>query len=227
MAWALAMTALVMGLAGGPHCTAMCGAACAGIAGAGRNPRASAWVFLAGRLVGYAAIGAVAGQGMEGLVGLAGRTNALQPAVTMLHAAVLAWGLMLMVLARQPMWVTDAGRLAWAKVRPVVGTGGGLFTAGALWALMPCGLLYSALLVAALSGGAAQGAVSMALFAAGSGLWLAAAPKVVGRLRDAANRRRNDLGTRIAGVLLAGAAVFALWMDLGHRIAQWCALPSG
>jgi hypothetical protein len=144
----------------------------------------------------------------------------------MLHASVLAWGLMLAVLARQPMWVSHAGRLAWTKVRPVVGTGGGLFTAGALWALMPCGLLYSALLVAALSGGAVEGAISMTLFAAGSGVWLALAPKVIGRLREAANRRRHDLGTRLAGLLLAGAAVLALWVDLAHRIAQWCAITS-
>ena len=31
MQTSLAVTALVMGLAGGPHCIAMCGAACAGI----------------------------------------------------------------------------------------------------------------------------------------------------------------------------------------------------
>ena len=41
---------------------------------------------------------------------------------------------------------------------------------------MPCGLLYSALLVAALSGGAWQGALSMALFGVGSGIWLLVGP---------------------------------------------------
>ena len=40
---------------------------------------------------------------------------------------------------------------------------------------MPCGLLYSAVLVAALSGGAWQGALSMAAFAVGGALWLLAA----------------------------------------------------
>lgn len=223
MAWTLAATALVMGLAGGPHCTAMCGAACAGLTDAGSPSRMSPWVFLAGRLTGYAAAGAVAGFGMDGLVALAGRASALQPAVTMMHAAVLAWGLMLLLMARQPVWVSDAGRLAWAKVRPLVGKGGGLFTAGVLWVLMPCGLLYSAMLVAALSGGAVQGAIAMASFASGSALWLAVAPKIVGGLRNAANRKREDLGTRISGLLLAAAAAFALWVDLAHRIAQWCA----
>ena len=31
MQYSLALTILLMGLAGGPHCVAMCGAACAGI----------------------------------------------------------------------------------------------------------------------------------------------------------------------------------------------------
>jgi sulfite exporter TauE/SafE len=41
---------------------------------------------------------------------------------------------------------------------------------------MPCGLLYSAVLVAALSGGAWQGALSMAAFAVGGAVWLLAGP---------------------------------------------------
>jgi hypothetical protein len=109
-------------------------------------------------------------------------------------------------------------------MRPWVGARGGLFTAGAVWAFMPCGLLYSALLVASLSGGAKDGAFSMALFAAGSGAWLAAAPRLLAKLRDAANRVREDWGTRISGLLLVIAAVFALWVDLAHRIAAWCGL---
>jgi uncharacterized protein len=138
------------------------------------------------------------------------------------HVAVLGWGLMLLMLARQPMWVSDAGRAVWSRLRPFAGARGGPFAAGALWAFMPCGLLYSALLVASLSGGPVEGALSMALFAAGSGVWLAAAPRLLRKLRDAANRARQDWGTRISGLLLVIAAVFALWMDLAHRIAEWC-----
>jgi sulfite exporter TauE/SafE len=101
---------------------------------------------------------------------------------------------------------------------------GGVFTAGTLWALMPCGLLYSALLVASLSGGALDGALSMALFAVGSGVSLALAPALLLRLRKAGNEVRQDWGTRASGLLLASAALWALWMDLGPRIAIWCGL---
>lgn len=226
MSATLAITALAMGLAGGPHCTAMCGAACAGVVRFGKQPKVSPWVFQAGRLVGYSLAGALAAETVQGFSWLVGQTAALRPVWTLFHVAVLAWGLMLLALARQPMWVSDAGRAVWTRVRPVAGTRGGLFGAGALWALMPCGLLYSALLVASLSGGALDGALSMALFAGGSGLWLAAAPLVFTKLRERANNARKDWGTRISGLLLVVVAVFALWVDLAHRIAVWCGLAT-
>jgi len=224
MSLTLAATALVMGLAGGPHCTAMCGAACAGVVRMGRQPSLSPWVFQAGRLVGYSVAGAVAAQAVQSLGWLVQQTAALRPVWTFFHVAVLAGGLMLMTLARQPMWVSNAGRTVWNKMRPLASAKGGLFTAGALWALMPCGLLYSALLVASLSGGPLDGAFSMALFAVGSSVWLAAAPRLLQKVREAGNRIREDWGTRISGLLLVIAAVFALWVDLAHRIAVWCGL---
>ena len=53
MQTSLAVTALVMGLAGGPHCIAMCGAACAGI-GQAAAPRSTQAItmFQLGRVVG-------------------------------------------------------------------------------------------------------------------------------------------------------------------------------
>ena len=57
----LAITALMMGLLGGPHCVVMCGAACAGLGQAAGKQRAQAlWAFQLGRLGGYASLGALA-----------------------------------------------------------------------------------------------------------------------------------------------------------------------
>ena len=223
MSLSLAMTALLMGLAGGPHCTAMCGAACAGVARASGRRTLAPWIFQAGRVSGYAGSGALAAEATQGLAWLAQQTAALRPVWTLFHVAVLAWGLMLLALARQPAWVSDAGRTVWAKARPAVGARGGLFAAGALWTLMPCGLLYSALLVASLNATAFGGALSMVLFAVGSGIWLVAAPRLVAVLHERAGRLRSGLGVRVTGFLLAASAVFAIWVDLAHRIAQWCA----
>jgi uncharacterized protein len=221
----LALSALLMGLAGGPHCMAMCGAACAGLTclGGGSQSR-SLWAFQSGRLVGYSAAGAAAAFAVQSLGWLTTNTAALRPVWTLFHLAVLAWGLMLLAQARQPMWVSSAGRSIWSRVRPVAAARGGVFATGALWAFMPCGLLYSALLVASLSGGPLEGAVSMALFALGSGVYLALAPGALKWLRQAGNRFKQDWGTRAAGFLLVLAALWALWMDLAHRIAIWCGI---
>ncbi|MES2787108.1 MAG: sulfite exporter TauE/SafE family protein [Pseudomonadota bacterium] len=246
MSTTLALSALLMGLAGGPHCVAMCGAACGAITRPGERtggsggsqvvshpivfaaPRQAALqraaLFQLGRLAGYSAAGAAAAGAVQSLAWLTSNAAALRPIWMFFHLAVLAWGLSLFVLARQPMWAGRAGRLAWTRVRPLASRQGGVLVAGTLWALMPCGLLYSALLVASLSGGPLDGAIAMALFALGSGLSLTAAPWLFLRLREAGNGKFKDLGTRLAGLLLALVAVWALWSDMIHRVAVWCGL---
>ena len=220
--------AFLMGLAGGPHCVAMCGAASAGVVRIVRRTDAPqpavSLPFHAGRVLGYSVAGAVAAQAVQGLGWLAEQTAALRPAWTLLHVAVLAWGLSLLVLGRQPAIAGATGRRLWDHVRPLTARAGGTFTVGALWACMPCGLLYSALLAASLSGGPAAGAASMALFAVGSGLSLALAPKAFGCLRGASGGTRERWGTRAAGAAVVLASAWALWMDLAHRIAIWCGL---
>jgi uncharacterized protein len=225
MSTALALSALLMGLAGGPHCAAMCGAACAGLTRlGGRSPKRSLWAFQAGRLAGYSLAGAAAAFAVESFAWLTSHSAALRPVWTLFHLAVLAWGLMLVAQARQPMWVSSAGRTIWSRVRPVAAARGGVFATGVLWAFMPCGLLYSALLVASLSGGPLEGALSMALFAVGSALSLALAPQLLAWLQQTGNRLKQEWGTRAAGVLLVIAALWGLWMDLAHRIAVWCGI---
>lgn len=221
----LAGTAFLMGLAGGPHCLAMCGAACGGvIRGVGAKPAPGMWTFQGGRLLGYSIAGAAAGLAVESFAWLSSHTGALRPLWLVFHLVVLLWALMLVFQARQPQWVDSAGRRVWQRVRPLAQRRGGLVVTGALWTFMPCGLLYSALLVASLSGGAVEGALSMALFAVGSGITLGLAPAAFRRVQEAGNRLRKDWGTRIAGLLLAATAGWALWMDVAHRIAEWCGL---
>lgn len=229
MSSTLALTALLMGLAGGPHCAAMCGAACAGISRLGpRQGSASSsralWSFQAGRLVGYSLAGAAAALAVQSLAWLTANTAALRPVWTLFHLAVLLWGLMLLAQARQPVWAAQAGRVVWSRLRPLATARGGVFATGALWAFMPCGLLYSALLVASLSGGPLAGALSMALFAAGSSLSLMLVPWLYDKLQDRGNKFRQDWGTRAAGGLLVLAAAWALWADAFHRFAEWCGL---
>lgn len=227
-----------MGLAGGPHCLAMCAAPCQAVIGAGavqlteqplrwQPARAAArWrrtaLFHGGRVLGYALAGALAAWAMASLAWLTQQTSVLRPLWAMTHVAMLAWALMMMAQARQPAWLERGGRLLWQRVQPLLARPGGVLAAGGGWALMPCGLLYSALLVAALSNGPLQGALSMAGFALGSGLWLLAGPLLWGRLRQRVNHWRASWGTRLAGLLLFAVATWALWQDVTHNSSLWC-----
>lgn len=228
----LAATALLMGLAGGPHCVVMCGAACSGIGRtqAGQSTRAL-WVFQAGRLIGYSSLGALAAASMQGLGWLSVHSAALRPVWTLFHVAAALLGLMLLWHARQPIWLENSARKVWQSVRSVTANlkrpNSGLALApigvmGVLWALLPCGLLYSALLVAAMTGSAVQGAGVMALFAVGSGVSLMAGPWLWLRLRE---QGAGQWAIRIAGLALMVSSVWALWMGLVHNTAPWCLSP--
>ena len=225
----LAATALFMGVAGGPHCVAMCGAACAGMGRTqvGQSTRAL-WVFQAGRLVGYSALGALAAASMQGLGWLSVHSAALRPVWTLFHVAAALLGLMLFWQARQPVWLEDSARTVWRGVRSVTGNlkGGAALAPiglmGILWALLPCGLLYSAVLVAAMTSSAAQGASVMALFALGGSVSLMAGPWLWLRLR---RQGSGQWAIRIAGLALLASSVWALWMGLVNNTAPWCLSP--
>lgn len=233
MATALGTTALLMGLAGGPHCALMCGAACAGI-GRAAGPQGSRALaqFHAGRATGYAAMGALAAWSMQGLGWLGGASLALRPLWSFVHLAAIALGLVLLLQARQPAWLERHGRALWQRVRTRVPRRGGSFVVGMAWALMPCGLLQAALLTAALADDVAGGAAAMLAFAAGSALSLWAAPWLVSRLPLLAGGPHGMVagraealsawGTRLAGLALLGSSSWALWHGLVHAQALWC-----
>ena len=218
----LATTALLMGLAGGPHCIAMCGAACAGIGhAAGERGTAAMWLFQVGRVLGYSALGALAAVTMQGLGWLTVQSAALRPVWTMFHAAVMVLGFVLIWKAQQPIWLEQAGRKMWSVARSLAVGGGtaGPLILGALWTFLPCGLLYSALLVAALTGHALDGAFVMALFAIGTSVSMMLGPWLWLRFGSNSN---GDWGVRLAGAALAGSAAWALWMAYAHNDAPWC-----
>jgi sulfite exporter TauE/SafE len=229
MQFSLGATALLMGLVGGPHCVAMCGAACAGIGQAAGAHRTSAILgFQLGRIVGYSALGASAAASMQGLGWLTIQSAALRPVWTMFHVAALLLGLVLLLRAQQPVWLEAAGRRIWARAKAFgAGAGGAPVVLGVLWALLPCGLLYSALLVAAIAGAPWEGAAVMALFALGTGVTMSVAPWLWLMLRgnDVAVGGSGAWGVRLAGLALAASSGWALWMGLVHNAAPWCAAP--
>lgn len=218
-----ALTALFMGLVGGPHCVAMCGAACAGISrAAGERSTRALWTFQASRMLGYALFGAFAAGSVQGLAWLGTQTAVIRPVWTMFHVAAVLLGALLIWKARQPAWLDGLGQGLWRRARPVLNRLGARapVVLGVAWALMPCGLLYSALLVASLSANAMEGAAIMALFSAGTSISLTAGPWLLLRLRGA---QSGAWGIRLAGMALLATSGWALWMGLTNPTGLWCA----
>ncbi len=222
----LALTALLMGLVGGPHCVAMCGAACAGISqAAGPHKHSALLIFQLGRVVGYSALGGLAAASLQGLGWLTVQSAALRPVWSLFHVAALVLGLMLMLQARQPVWLESTARKVWARTRSFAANQGrgAPLVLGVLWALLPCGLLYSALLVAALAGNPIGGAMVMALFAVGTSVTMVIGPWLFLRLNGSPGRLGSgQWGVRLAGAALATSSGWALWMALAHNAAPWC-----
>ena len=236
---ALFLSAVLMGLAGTPHCLAMCGAACTAAAGGGRAR--NLLPFHLGRLVAYAAAGAVAAASVGSLAAMGQAVAALRPLWTLVHIAALALGLYLLWQGRQPGWLERLGRRRgpatvnhrggerWQVVAAPARSAG----LGLAWVAWPCGLLQSALLVAALANSPVSGALVMAGFAGASAAGLLLGPALWWRLSGgrravgAAAARGSAIGApstavRWAGAALAAASAWALGHGLWMRVAAWC-----
>lgn len=226
----------MMGLVGGPHCLAMCGVACHAMTSPqlpmqtvfqiapsatllSTEPRYQIVYFLSGRLLGYALLGGLAAFTMNGIAWLSNASSALKPIWTFFHVLVFSWGMLLLIFAKQPIWIEQSGRWLWSKVSPLRQSKQGVFQLGTLWALMPCGLLYSALLVASFQGSVMKGALSMMAFAIGSGLSLAFASTLLNTMQRQGIER---LAMRATGLLLMLSSGWAIWMQLMHATQIWC-----
>lgn len=227
MGSALVLAAAMLGLAGLPHCAAMCGAACTAVTGgAGRS---GAIGFHGARIAAYAAAGAIVAGGVGALAWAADASPALRPLWTLVHAAALALGFALLWRGRQPAWLerlgSGAGRAApqaavasgWQRLRGPARAG----AAGALWVAWPCGLLQSALVVAALAPDVATGAAAMAAFAVTSAPGLVAAPWLWARARRL-GPQAGVWATRAVGVLMIGASGWALGHGLWTQLGAYC-----
>jgi sulfite exporter TauE/SafE len=215
----LLAAAALAGLAGSPHCVAMCGAPCAAIGG---HDTRRALLFQAGRLTGYATLGAIAAASAGALQWAAAHAVLLKPLWGMFHVAVIALGLSLVWLGAQPACVERASQRVWQGLRLrtlPVDRAHWPFAAGVLWAALPCGLLYSALMLAALADTPLHGAAVMAVFALASGAGLQLGVSQWKRLRRASGR----WGVRMAGLALAAASTWGLAHGVWDSVAQWCA----
>jgi sulfite exporter TauE/SafE len=159
--WTLAGAALTLGLGGSAHCLAMC----SGIAAAAtptaaplRDRIRGSLLLNGGRLLTYVVMGAVVGT-IVAATGTFDRPGGVWwPARLVIALLIVAVGL------------ERLGQQVWRRVRPLTRGAARLpaglrpLALGAVWGFLPCGLVYSALALAAASGSAAGGAMVMGVF---------------------------------------------------------------
>lgn len=226
--------ALIAGVVGSGHCFAMCG----GLAGAlGMRARiaGASQAATMRNLAGYQ-LGRIGGYTLGGaLVGFFGTT--LQSAVNLPKLAIgvrIASGALLALIAIRILsgWNALAvlerlGRRLWSTLQPVArhaaqrGEIGGSLLLGLVWGWLPCGLVYSMLLFAALSGSAWQGAALMLAFGIGTLPAMLSSGMLASQLQTLFRKRwpRTASGVLlfVFGVWLAIAAVNALGVDHHHQ----------
>lgn len=217
---ALILSTFIMGIVGGPHCLVMCGPAASACTNKGGIQ--AAWQFKAGRLLSYSLLGALAASSVQGLAWLTQHTKELHPLWTLFHAGVLAWGIILFIYQRQPLWINKMNHTLWHHIKKISSLRAGVFFTGMLWAFMPCGLLYSALLMASLNNSLIGGALSMAAFAIASG---SSAMLMLWSYKKIKQKQwiLNNVGMRLSGLLLIIVASISIWIDVSHQVSIWCA----
>lgn len=218
----------IIGLVGSVHCIGMCGGivgALSSAPGAQSTPQrvipissmlrqqaGTVLAYNAGRIGSYMAAGALAGGLVGGALALT-KIAALQTgAYWLANLMLVALGLYLMDLWHGLARLEAAGQFLWRRLQPLfkpllpMDNPWKAFALGGLWGWLPCGMVYSVLLTALLSGSALKGALVMLAFGLGTLPTLLSLGLLGARLRQRMQRR---------GVRLACGALVLLFGALG------------
>lgn len=208
--------ALIAGLLGGVHCAGMCGGLVTAFAlGApGRSNRLSLQLTCnLGRIATYTLLGLVAGAaGSSTLV-----FERALPVQRILFAAaslmLIGLGLYLAGLFSRFAAIETIGTGLWRYVQPAlsrllpIDSPGKALAAGGLWGFLPCGLVYSVVVLALATGSALRGALVMLAFGLGTLPNLLAMGMLAGRLQPFLQDRRVRT---LAGTVIAGFGAWGL-----------------
>jgi len=237
----------MIGLLGGVHCVGMCGGIVSAFSvatprrpfpvpvtnGAGAIAGASVLdgagrvvAYNAGRLASYAIAGAIAGGVAQGAKTLSFMSSLQLGGYWLANLMLVALGLFLMDAWRGLARLEAAGQIVWRRVQPLVknllpiDSLPKAFALGGLWGWVPCGMVYSVLLTAMLSGSASSGAAVMLAFGAGT-LPVLFTMGMLGTRLQAWTRRRSVriaaglvvLAFGLLGLARASSGVSLGWLD--------------
>jgi sulfite exporter TauE/SafE len=216
--------ALLLGLAASGHCIVMCGgiSAALGMAAArdkrGRTRPAIIVSYQMGRIFSYALAGLLLAGILGGLVSLLDIDSVRKTLRTLSALALLLGALVAFGSVRDP-GAGILGRRLWPKLAPLgrrllpVNTLPRGFAFGMVWGWMPCGFVYSVLLIATLQLDAVNGALIMLAFGLGTAPALMVAALGAERLRGFSSRP----GARhLAGSVLLASALLTFagpWLE--------------
>lgn len=222
------LAALMLGVLASGHCVLMCGgiSSALGIATAkdagGRPKRPLLVGYQLGRILSYALAGLLIGTVGAALIRLLDVDHVRLALRALSASALLIAALVMLGTLRNP--GSRLGRGLWPKLAPLgrrllpVATLPRAIALGAIWGWMPCGFVYTILLVAALSADAFTAAATMAAFGIGTVPALLATSFGAPRLLALSHRA----GARqAAGIFLLACALLTLiapWL-VGH--APW------
>ncbi|WP_075768027.1 sulfite exporter TauE/SafE family protein [Photobacterium proteolyticum] len=202
--------AFVIGLMGAGHCLGMCGGVAAALTlGMPGQQQANRWPYLlyynTGRLISYAIAGAIIGGAFAGIASFGGYSTGLVS--LRLFAAIM---MILLALYIGQWWqgitkIERLGQYLWRFVSPTaksllpLKSPVAALPFGLLWGWLPCGLVYSTLSWAAVSGSALSGAAVMLAFGLGT---LPAMIAVGSMAQQLQNLLRNLYFKRASALLL-------------------------
>lgn len=239
----------LVGLFGGVHCIGMCGGIVAAFSSASRprapfpvavmtvrgdaaltDPLAASLTrvlsYNAGRIASYMVAGALAGGMLGGVQAMLDLASLRVVMYWLANGMLIALGLYLMDAWRGLTMLESVGQHVWRRIRPLtkpllpIDRPAKALALGALWGWLPCGMVYSVLATAMLTGSAAAGAAVMGAFGLGTLPVLVAMGLAGERLRGWSRQRRVRvaagllvLAFGIAGIARASFNVHSDWLD--------------
>jgi uncharacterized protein len=223
----------LVGLLGGGHCAGMCGGIVGALAAQDVGGRAAWPLHLAynlGRILSYSLAGALVGA--VGGLGLAfGPVASVQLVFYMLaNLMLVALGFYLMGFTRSLAFVERMGQSLWARVRPLTARFlparrfSQALPLGMLWGWLPCGLVYSVLATALVSGSAIRGALAMLVFGLGTLPNLLLAGILFSRFRRFAQAPAVRM---VSGSLVLGFGLYGLFNAANLGGLLWRGLVAG
>ena len=233
---------VLVGLAGSVHCIGMCGGIVSAFSAAPAArpsfpvavitqaaPRAAESLlrvaaYNTGRIASYASAGALAGGMAGGVRTLVGLTALQGGLYWMANLMLVLLGLYLAGALPALARIEQLGQGLWRRLRPLTGamlpvdSPLKLLALGAVWGWLPCGMVYSVLLTAMLTGSAAGGAAVMLAFGLGTLPMLLAMGLAGASLRAALQQRAVRLG---AGLVVLSFGLVGLLRAAGGVSSGW------